>query len=410
MQSMKKNIPALLLLAFVILLSACAPATKSAPVYPTILPATPAPTQPPCSTLSFEPTPIPGTDSLFPAVGPGEWSQGPMDAATTIVIYNDFQCVECNDRVLTLLAETHPEDVRLVYRHFPQIDRYDKAYLAAQAAEAAGRQDKFWDMHDLLFAKQSEWIALTPEEFIPWVSNEAEALGMDPVRFEKDFNDAATLSTVQKAEADAKAAGIPVLPLVLINGEIYYGPTDYSAFDQVARLMALGKRQFTACPEVTIDPNKQYLATIKTEKGDIVIELYADKTPLTVNSFIFLARHGWYDGVTFHRVIPGFVAQAGDPSGTGVGGPGYLFRNEIDPSLHFDKPGVVGMANSGADTNGSQFFITYSAQPSLDGSYTIFGHVLSGMDVLAKLSPRDPGTGALLPDGDIIISITIEER
>ena len=225
-----------------------------------------------------------------------------------------------------------------------------------------------------------------------------------------DFNDPATLSKVQKAEAEAKEAGIPVLPLVLINGEIYYGPTDYSAFDQVVRLTALGKRQFATCPDVTIDPARQYLATIKTEKGDIVIELYADKAPLTVNSFIFLVRSGWYDGVTFHRVIPDFVAQAGDPSGTGVGGPGYLFRNEIHPSLHFDKPGMLGMANSGADTNGSQFFITYTAQPTLDGRFTVFGHVLSGMDVLAKLTPRDPSTNAILPDGDIIISITIEER
>ncbi len=329
----------------------------------------------------------------------------------TIVIYNDFQCLECNDHVLSVLAERHPEDVRLVYRHFPQTDRYDKAYLAAQAAEAAGRQDQFWDMHDILFAKQSEWVYPDSGRIQPLGDERSGDTSAWTAPASKPTSTIrATLSKVQKAEADAKAAGIPVLPLVLINGEIYYGPTDYSAFDQVVRLIALGKRQFTTCPEVTIDPNKQYIATIKTEKGDIVIELYADKAPLTVNSFIFLARNGWYDGVTFHRVIPDFVAQAGDPSGTGVGGPGYLFRNEIDPSLHFDKPGMVGMANSGADTNGSQFFITYSAQPSLDGSYTIFGHVLSGMDVLAKLTPRDPSQDASLPDGDLIISVTIEER
>ncbi len=404
---MKKNITLTLFLVF--LFSACAPVTQTAQATPTQIPS-PAPTQPACSILPFEPTPVPGVDSRFPAVRAGEWSKGPSDAAATFVVYNDFQCLECNDHVLSVLAETHPEDVRLVYRHFPQPRLYDKAYLAAQAAEAAGKQDRFWDMHDILFAKQSEWVFLTPEEFTPWVINEAERFGMDRARFESDFNDPAILSKVQKAEAEAKEAGIPVLPLVLINGEIYYGPTDYSAFDQVVRLTALGKRQFATCPEVTIDPARQYLATIKTEKGDIVIELYADKAPLTVNSFIFLARSGWYDGVTFHRVIPDFVAQAGDPSGTGVGGPGYLFRNEIDLSLHFDKPGMVGMANSGADTNGSQFFITYTAQSTLDGRFTIFGHVLSGMDVLAKLTPRDPSTNAILPDGDIIISVTIEER
>ena len=159
-----------------------------------------------------------------------------------------------------------------------------------------------------------------------------------------------------------------------------------------------------------IDTDKQYIATIKTDKGDIVLELFADKAPLTVNSFVFLARRGWYDGVSFHRVIAGFVAQAGDPSGTGLGGPGYIFRNEIDPSLSFDKPGMVGMANSGPDTNGSQFFITFGPQTNLDGNYTIFGHVLSGMDVLAQITPRDSTQGYLLSSGDIIITITIEER
>jgi len=407
MMNLCKTLP---LLLFFVLLSACAPVTEAAPTATLQPTASPAPTQPPCSTVASEPTPIPGADSLFPAVRAGEWSKGPADAPVTIVVYNDFQCLECNDHVLSVLAETHPKEVRLVYRPFPQPDLYDKAWLAATAAEAAGAQDRFWDMHDILFAKQSEWVFLTPDEFKPWAVNEAERFGMDRARFESDFNNPATLSKVQKAEAEAKAAGIPVLPLVLINGEIYYGPTDYSAFDQVTRLIALGARKFSACPEVTIDPGKQYLATLKTEKGEIVIELYADKAPLTVNSFIFLARRGWYNGVTFHRVIPGFVAQAGDPSGTGVGGPGYLFRDEIDASIHFDKPGMVGMANSGPDTNGSQFFITFSAQPSLDGQYTIFGHVISGMDALAKLTPRDPGTGATLPDGDLILSVTIEER
>ena len=178
---MKKNIT--LILFFVFLFSACAPVTQTAQATPTQIPS-PAPTQPPCSILPFEPTPIPGVDSRFPAVRAGEWSKGPSDAAVTFVVYNDFQCLECNDHVLSVLAETHPEDVRLVYRQFPQPKLYDKAYLAAQAAEAAGKQDQFWDMHDILFAKQSEWVFLTPEEFTPWVINEAERFGMDRARFE----------------------------------------------------------------------------------------------------------------------------------------------------------------------------------------------------------------------------------
>ncbi|HEX9091175.1 MAG TPA: peptidylprolyl isomerase [Anaerolineales bacterium] len=178
----------------------------------------------------------------------------------------------------------------------------------------------------------------------------------------------------------------------------------------VIRLTMLEEKQFTQCPTMTIDPTKQYAATLHTVKGDIVIELYADKAPIAVNSFIFLARNGWFDGVTFHRVIPGFVAQAGDPSGTGYGTPGYAFKTEISPDLTFDGPGVVGMANAGADSNGSQFFITYAAQPKLDGSYTIFGRVIQGMDVATNLTPRDPGTSGDLPPGDKILSVTIDEK
>jgi cyclophilin family peptidyl-prolyl cis-trans isomerase len=137
--------------------------------------------------------------------------------------------------------------------------------------------------------------------------------------------------------------------------------------------------------------------------------LFADKAPLAVNSFVFLARQGWYDGVTFHRVIPGFVAQAGDPSGTGKGNPGYFFNNETS-DLKFDKPGMVGVANSGLDTNGSQFFITFAPAPHLDGGYTIFGQVLSGLDAAEKLTPRDPSKGLALQPGDKILSVEIEEK
>lgn len=363
-----------------------------------------------CQSASSQPTPYPGLDSKFPDVVPGEWVKGPDDAPVTITVYNDFQCLECNDHVLSVVYESHLNDLRLVYRHYPQPQLYDKSLLAARAAEAAGEQGRFWDMHDILFAKQSEWVFLTPEQFTPWVLSEAVDFQMDGARFEAAYNDPAVIAKVEKTIETGKAAGIPVLPLVLINGQIYTGPTDFAAFDQVVRLIALGKKQFTTCPSMEIDTQKQYIATIQTEKGDIVLELYADKAPLTVNSFVFLARQGWFDGVTFHRVITGFVAQAGDPSGTGLGGPGYIFRNEIDPSLSFDRPGMVGMANSGPDTNGSQFFITFGPQPDLDGNYTIFGHVLSGMDVLAQIAPRDSGQGYLLPSGDIIITITIEER
>ncbi len=143
-------------------------------------------------------------------------------------------------------------------------------------------------------------------------------------------------------------------------------------------------------PEMTIDPAKKYTATLSTDKGDIVIELFADKTPRTVNNFVFLAREGFYDGTIFHRVIQDFMAQGGDPTGTGTGGPGYRFADEFHPSLKHSKAGILSMANSGPGTNGSQFFITHIPTDWLDGKHSVFGQVITGMDVLLSIPPRDP--------------------
>ena len=173
----------------------------------------------------------------------------------------------------------------------------------------------------------------------------------------------------------------------------------------------LRPKQFSVCPPVIIDAAKTYTATLKTEIGDIKIKLYPDKAPLAVNNFVFLSKMGFYDGVTFHRVLENMVAQAGDPSGSGVGGPGYQFASEINADLTFDRAGLVGMANSGADTNGSQFFITYTNLPHLDGDFTIFGEVIEGMDVVSKLTLRDPSDITVdLPQGTLINTILIEEQ
>jgi cyclophilin family peptidyl-prolyl cis-trans isomerase len=160
---------------------------------------------------------------------------------------------------------------------------------------------------------------------------------------------------------------------------------------------------------MAIDPAKQYFATIKTDKGDIRIQLYADKAPNTVNNFVFLARQHYYDNTTFHRVIAGFMAQGGDPTGTGSGGPGYKFADEFHPDLKHDSAGILSMANAGKNTNGSQFFITYAPTPHLDGAHAVFGKVVSGMDVLKALTPRDPSKYPTFK-GDRIITIEIEEK
>jgi cyclophilin family peptidyl-prolyl cis-trans isomerase len=166
---------------------------------------------------------------------------------------------------------------------------------------------------------------------------------------------------------------------------------------------------YAAAPPMTIDPTKQYSATFKMENGEeFVVELFPDKAPVTVNNFVFLARDGYYNGTTFHRVIEGFMAQGGDPTGTGVGGPGYRFEDEFS-DLTFDKPGLLAMANSGPNTNGSQFFITYAPVPGLEERHTIFGQVIEGMDAVNNLTRRDPEQNPAF-EGDAIETITITEE
>lgn len=152
----------------------------------------------------------------------------------------------------------------------------------------------------------------------------------------------------------------------------------------------MSPKQWNTPPAMIIDPKKKYSATIATEKGDMVIELFADKTPKTVNNFVFLAREGFYDDTFFHRVITGFMAQGGDPTGTGRGGPGYRFQDEFHPSLKHSKPGILSMANAGPNTNGSQFFITHVPTPHLDNHHAVFGQITAGMDVLNSIPERDP--------------------
>jgi cyclophilin family peptidyl-prolyl cis-trans isomerase len=166
-------------------------------------------------------------------------------------------------------------------------------------------------------------------------------------------------------------------------------------------------KKYSSPPAMTIDPKKNYTATFKTDKGDFVVELFADKAPKTVNNFVFLAREGFYDGVTFHRVIRNFMAQGGDPTGTGTGGPGYKFGDEFHPEARHSGPGMLSMANAGPNTNCSQFFITHAATPHLDDRHTVFGQVTDGMDVVLSIPDRDPNRAR--EPGTAIKSIEIHE-
>jgi len=148
-------------------------------------------------------------------------------------------------------------------------------------------------------------------------------------------------------------------------------------------------KQWNSPPEMQVDPQKTYRATIDTERGPIELELYPQHAARTVNNFVFLAQEGFYDGVTFHRVIGDFMIQGGDPTGTGRGGPGYRFDDELKANPLRHQAGVISMANAGPNTNGSQFFITHSSQPHLDGVHTVFGRVVGGQDVVNTIQQGD---------------------
>jgi len=185
------------------------------------------------------------------------------------------------------------------------------------------------------------------------------------------------------------------------------GSTTSTTGDPTPELV--GTKQYSSAPPMLIDTTKQYLATIKMAKGgEFVIQLLPNKAPITVNSFVFLTRQGYFNGVTFHRVLEGFMAQGGDPTGTGSGGPGYKFVNEAN-DLTFNKPGVVAMANAGRDTNGSQFFIMLGPYGLSENDYTIFGQVINGMDVVNAITRRDPSKNPNFL-GDVIESIAITEK
>ena len=166
---------------------------------------------------------------------------------------------------------------------------------------------------------------------------------------------------------------------------------------------------YSTVPDMTIDSEKEYHAIFKTEKGDLRVLLFTEDAPLTVNNFVFLARDGFYNNTHFHRVLANFMAQGGDPSGTGAGGPGYQFQDEIVASLQFDRAGLLAMANAGPNTNGSQFFITFAETPWLNGNHTIFGEVVEGMEVLFSLALRDPASLTSESPGELLITVEIEE-
>lgn len=378
---------------------------------PTVPPTPPTSVRATCRAVSSLFASLPTLD--VPPVTDADWVRGPADAPVTLIEYSDFQCPACAgvEPLMVFLEETHKETLRVVYRHFPLTAIHDKAQITAEAAEAAGAQGKFWEMHDLLFQRQREWAGLPADQMPQVLAGYAGELGLDVERFRRDLQEHTFGGKVTGQYQDAVRMGLPGTPSFIVNGRMY--PTEqwgisYQGISGLIGLALLEPRLYSAPPPLQIDSARQYVATLRTPQGDIGVELYAAQAPLNVNSFIFLARQGWYNGTTFFRVVPGFVVQAGDPTGTAAGTPGFQCDDEIG-DLKFDAAGVVGIANAGPNTGSSQFFITLAPQPDLDGHYTIIGKVTKGMEILQALPERSPGDPTA-PPGLLIEEVQIEER
>lgn len=282
----------------------------------------------------------------------------------------------------------------------------------------------FWEMHDLVFERQSEWAGQSPDAMVDVLIGYAEELGLDVEQFSGDLKEGTYRHLVQQRYDEAAALGLPGTPTVFLNGQYAdLGQLGEGLLVGLIELFNYDGPQYASPPPMSIDPSQPHFATVKTSQGSFCIELFAAQAPQTVNNLVFLAQEGFYDGVSFHRVLPGFMAQAGDPTGSGFSGPGYTFPDEFHPDLKHDRPGILSMANSGPNTNGSQFFITYAPAEWLDAydadgnlrdcarrevsCHTVFGRVIEGMDVVESLMPRNPQQDPYAP-ADVIEKITID--
>lgn len=345
----------------------------------------------------------------LPPVGEDDWVRGNSDAPITIIEYADFQCPACSyyASLFQFFMENFPDAFQIVFRHMPLPSIHDKAYISSLAADAAGAQGKFWEMYDLLYLNQQAWSGFTEEEFVDWVTQQAEVLELDIDAFTADMLDEDARAALEAQTEERLNQGIVYTPFVIVNGAIYR--------DGNPNFMDLASIEtydgYAECPPWVIDPEKSYTAVLDTNVGEVTVDLYPDQAPLTVNSFVFLAENGWFDDLYFFRVEEGFVAQAGDPINQGYLGPGYVFDDEISSTLSFDQAGVLGMAKSADNMNGSQFFITLDPATNLDGGFTIFGQVQE--DSLATLDDfalRDPLTATDFDGTTQINSIEIIEN
>ena len=344
----------------------------------------------------------------------------PDEALINIVIYSDPQCPACSgaDPILQSFQANHSDDVRLSFRYTP-LPYHENGAIASQAMEAAHMQDPyaFWDVTALLFENQAAWADMDKKDFVDWVTEQANDLGLDPDQFEKDMTSKDVEELVQQITQNSLAV-IDHTPTILINGQEAELSAEFpSLLEGEYRLLQIEDQIPFECPTAILEDGKDYQAVLHTEKGDITIDLLEENAPLAVNTFLFLVDTTWYDNMPFFRIAPGSVAMTGDPSGTSMGMPGFLVKNELDDSNKYDEAGVVGMLTVNPmgiepppedGVHSGMFFITLGPVDIAD-QYSVFGKVTDGIEAFKELEGSTYSQTGTLIDGDRISSITIEE-
>ncbi|MGD8967349.1 MAG: peptidylprolyl isomerase [Anaerolineae bacterium] len=420
------------LMSFVLLLglvAGCGEQATSPPPSPTPTPVPPSPTSAP-STPDTDPTepvtpPTPSgpatcevftlpVESRIPSVTEDDHVKGPEDAEITFIEYADFQCPACSGlhTLSEYLTDRYGGQLRFVYRHLPLVSIHDKAIITAEATEAAAAQGKFWEMHDLLYEEQQEWNGLSEEDLVDKLIEYAGELELDTERFEEELAEHIYREQIMADYEAYQEYGQMATPTYVVN-KIFYPTQEFGGFGRLEAFLALVLMQddmYDSPPSQVIESGKDYTAIIKTTKGDITVELFADQVPTNVNSFAFLAKEGWYDGLDFFYVDHEQVALSGDPTNSGAGLPyaGYYCTDETVSDYSFDEVGLLALYTPAANRNSSSFFITYAPQPDFTGNFTIIGRISEGMDVAESLTQTQPGPDQLEPDA--VETIVIEEK
>ena len=424
------------LLSFVLLLGllvACGEGETSPPPSPTVTSVPPSPTSEASSSTpepDMDATDLPMTatpsgpatcqvftlpvESRIPDLNEDDHFVGPEDAPITFIEYADFECPACAGlhTLRDYLTEKYGDQLRFAYRHLPLTSIHDKAIITAEATEAAAAQGKFWEMHDLLYERQQEWSGLSEEAVVDKLVEYAGDLELDTERFETALNEHTYREQIMADYEAYQEYGQMATPTYVVN-KVFYPTREFGGFGRLEAfisLVAMQDEMYDSPPSQVIDPDKDYVATIQTSKGDIKIDLFEDEAPTNVNSFAFLAQDGWYDGLDFFFVDHEQVALTGDPtnSGGGLPYPGYTCGDETASDLSFEETGLLALYTPAPNQNSSSFFITYVPQPDFTGNFTIIGRVTDGMDVAESLTERQPGADQ--PEPDSIETILIEEQ